>query len=67
MISDLLNSYQSTRVFGTGHHSLPFGGFGGILIWLSQNLTPSNNRNNINNEDRNAPIAANQRAKNNEM
>ena len=30
-------------------------------------LTPSNNRNNMNNEDRNAPIAANQRAKNNEM
>ena len=29
-------------------------------------LTPSNNRNNIN-EDRNAPIVANQRAKNNEM
>ena len=30
-------------------------------------LTPSNNQNNMNNEDRNAPIAANQRAKNNEM
>ena len=29
-------------------------------------LTPSNNRNNIN-EDRKAPIAANQRAKNKEM
>ena len=26
MVSDLLNSYQSTRVFGTGHHSLPLGG-----------------------------------------
>ena len=31
MVSDLLNSYQSTRVFGTGHHSLPLGGFGGIF------------------------------------
>ena len=31
MVSDLLNSYQSTRVFGTGHHSLPLGGFRGIF------------------------------------
>ena len=30
-------------------------------------LKLSNNRNNINNEDRNAPIAANQRAINNDM
>ena len=30
-------------------------------------LTPSNNRNNIYNEDRNAPIAVNQRAIDNDM
>ena len=30
-------------------------------------LTPYNNRNNINKEDRNAPIAVNQRAIDNDM
>ena len=36
-VSDLLNSYQSTRVFRTGYHSLPLGGVARIWIWLCHN------------------------------
>ena len=36
-VSDLLNSYQSTQVFRTGHYSLPLEGVAGIWIWLCHN------------------------------
>ena len=36
-VSDLLNSYQSTQVFRTGHYSLLLEGVAGIWIWLCHN------------------------------